>query len=217
MIIKDCHNEGQIIGAYWAGGILGSVFISFVSGAHTQTYSIIACYNTGAIQASDYYAGGVWGRLAGDVGQPAGNDADKVTCSITACYNTGFVSGNTTGGILGHSDLSVKNRYSTAAINITACYNIGLITGTSASGAVGGFIREDRAVTITGCFWTRVSDDNNAVNGVGDPPSNTGITQFGAGSAWPANSGNWATNNYWKSLGGWNGGNPVYPKLYFEE
>jgi hypothetical protein len=72
------------------------------------------------------------------------------------------------------------------------------------------------------CYWTKSAESNTAVNGVGEPASNTEILLFG-GSNWPTNTAQWGTgdgsgdNKYWKSLGGWNGGNPVYPKLYFEE
>ncbi|MDR1863971.1 MAG: hypothetical protein LBR08_00175 [Bacteroidales bacterium] len=50
-------------------------------------------------------------------------------------------------------------------------------------------------------------------------------TEIFSASAWPTIGANaeWGigdgsgSGKWWKSLGNWNGGNPVYPKLWFEE
>jgi hypothetical protein len=112
--------------------------------------------------------------------------------SIIACYNTGSVSGSSNvGGVYGSS--SVSSHYYSSSFSITACY------------------------------WQDITGDN-ADYGIGKPASNISTIIFALG-AWPITGTHqqWGTGDgsgngkYWKALGGWNGGNPVYPTLWFEE
>jgi hypothetical protein len=81
------------------------------------------------------------------------------------------------------------------------------------------------SATITACYWKDIAGDD-ADYGTGEPASNTETNIFALGT-WPVAGihQQWGTGDgssdgtYWKSLGGWygNGGNSIYPKLWFEE
>ncbi|MDR2125329.1 MAG: Ig-like domain-containing protein [Prevotellaceae bacterium] len=187
--------NGRIFACYNTGSVSGKNYAGGISGYNTFSANITACYNMGTVLANNNYAGGICGANLKDV---------------IACYNTGSVSagGNNVGGVCGRN-----------TANITACYSTGSLLGSS---NVGGVIGEN-AATITACYWADVAGDD-AEYGIGSLASNTGATPFSA-SAWPTVDENaeWGIGNgsgsgkYWKSLGGWNSSNPVYPKLYFEQ
>lgn len=155
--------------------------------------SITACSSAVTITGADGTVGGIAGSNIG---------------GITACYNTGDVSGtNYAGGIAGYMSEG----------SAAACYNTGQVSGSVAGGIAGFF--DGYTATLSQCFWK----SGGAIYG----EVSLGITGggvFGEGS-WPASVGAWAapagadgsTNQYWKSLGGWNGGAPEYPKLWWEE
>jgi hypothetical protein len=191
--IKDCDNSGEVEGRTYTGGIAG------YSGATTA--EITACRNSGTIRNTGADNSG------GIVGQ---NESGK-TFTLTACYNTGALNhsgtNNSTGGIIG-----VSNSGGT----LTACYSTGTVTGSNqnAIGLISGY----NGGTITSSYWTKGS--STATKGVGN---GTDPTKAFSASAWPATSeSGWGigdgsgANTYWKSLGGWNGGAPVYPRLWWE-
>jgi hypothetical protein len=205
--ITACYNTGAVKGAQaWCshvGGIAGQV--NGVNGP-----SMTACYNTGYVSSSaalseeytDVSIGGIAGRAHG-----SGDNA----ITITACYSTGIV--EYTGG-------------STVQDGNSLCQAICV-------GGVFGVCGSTTAIesTFADCYWKAVDGLNYGIGGTNSAdndlfadetsPSNEGTTQFGD-TKWPANSGEWGTGDgsgsgkYWKSLGAWNGGNPVYPKLWFE-
>jgi hypothetical protein len=202
--ITHCSNASSVLGSgNNVGGVCGS-----------SSSSITACYNTGSVSGSDN-VGGVCGSSSS---------------SITACYNTGSVSGgsNNVGGVCGSSSSSITACYNTGSISggsnvggvcgsittssITASYNTGSVSKTG--NYVGGVCGSGSA---TACYWKDVSDDD-AIYGTGSPAGNTGASIFST-TVWPTQ---WGTGDgsgsgkYWKSLGNWNNGNPIYPKLYFE-
>jgi hypothetical protein len=189
--VKDCDNSGEVEGYNYTGGIVGR--------STATTAEITACRNSGTIKnTGNDNSGGIVGRNAG-------------TLTVTACYNTGTVnhsgSSNYSGGIIG--------RLYTGA-TLTACYNTGTVTGSTVSDI--GLICGYNQGTATSSYWTKGS--STATKGVGTGTDTT--TEFSA-SAWPttAESG-WGigdgsgANTYWKSLGGWNGGTPTYPTLWWE-
>ncbi|MDR0724740.1 MAG: hypothetical protein LBF59_01850, partial [Prevotellaceae bacterium] len=223
--ITHCSNASSVSGENYVGGICGSG-------------SATACYNTGSVSGSDNYVGGICGTgsvtACYNTGSVSGKDYVGGVCgsgsyigaSITACYNTGSVSGSyCVGGVCGFP-YSYSNPYVSYYISITACYNTGSVSGggsynSSASGVIYAYSSSTTTI-ITACYWKDVADDN-ADYGVGSS-SNTGTSIFSI-TAWPtiATHTQWGTGDgsgdgkYWKSLGGWNGGNPVYPKLFFED
>jgi hypothetical protein len=213
--ITACYNTGSVLGKDNVGGICGE---NYSSSYGTSSSDIIACYNTGSVSGNSN-VGGVCGysySRAFSTGPSSSSD-------ITACYNTGSVSGSSSnvGGVCGEN-YSYSGR---ASSDITACYNIGSVSGNS---NIGGVCGENSSV-ITTCYWQDISSDN-ADYGIGyykntGSSSSTGTTIF-APEAWPQTSytyttywgiGEGSNGKYWKSLGGWYGENPMYPKLWFEE
>jgi uncharacterized protein YjdB len=171
-VLYACFNNADVTGsANQTGGLVGYV----ISPAGAQ---IIACYNTGDVQAYAYVGGIVGYQHQG-------------TLDVIACYNTGNItaSGSNAAGIHPNANAS----------KMIACYNTGIITKGSSIGSNG-----------TACYSANNTSKNNA-------------TEFSA-TAWPSASINaeWGTGDgsgsgtYWKSLGSWNDGSPVYPKLFFE-
>ncbi|MDR1984627.1 MAG: Ig-like domain-containing protein [Prevotellaceae bacterium] len=186
--------DGRIWACYNTGSVSGQNYAGGISGFNTTSGNITACYNMGAVLASNNYAGGICGHNSN---------------IITVCYNTGSVSagGGNVGGVCGLNNA-----------NITACYNTGSLVGSS---NVGGVIGDNNA-NVTACYWKDVTGDD-ANYGIGNQGSNTDATPFSA-SAWPSDAENaeWGigdgsgSGKYWKSLGNWNSGNPIFPKLFFE-
>jgi hypothetical protein len=229
--VKDSVNTGAVNSIYRAGGIASS----------SSGSTIIACKNTGAVTLTgpkDYYwAGGVIGSVSSSPGPGA----------ITACYNTGTVSASgtkTSGGYVRIGGITGTN--SGGGLVINACYNTGDVVDTTTGddsvpvylGAVSGFSAYTAADTpsnpvITACFWKAGTGTRGlaakqtaetTTQTAGPPEGEDGTLQF-ASDAWPKVSthADWGTGDgsgsgkYWKSLGVWNSGVPVYPKLWFED
>jgi hypothetical protein len=101
------------------------------------------------------------------------------------------------------------------SLGVVACYNTGMVNSSATS--VGGIAGVGYAA-VQYNYW----NTNNA-NATGNS-TGTGNLKFSAAN-WPTASthAQWGTGDgsgdgkYWKSLGNWNGGSPVYPKLFFEE
>jgi hypothetical protein len=210
--ITACYNTGTVSGTSDLGGVCGYNYIPSSYPYSPSSSYITACYNTGTVSGSSTYIGGVCGR-------------DEYTdyyyspsSYITACYNTGTVSGCYTGTASGYGHVGGVCGYPSNRLTITACYNIGSVSlgGHSAGGVCGS-----NDGTITACYWKDVPDDdaNYGLNG------SSGETTIFTLPSWPSASINaqWGVGDgsgdgkYWKSLGGWNGGNPIYPKLFYEE
>lgn len=216
-LISDSHNTGTISGDFFVGGVTGknAKFItnchneggvsggSYVSGLVGENFGgdIIACYNSGNIYGNRIAIGGVVGR----------NDMKG---TVTACYNTNTVSGSQyVGGIAG------ENSGSTTSVK--SCYNTGKITASVGNyGGVVGFNHNNATVEL--CYWRVITGGASA--GVGTTDSYTSATRF-SGTDWPLSSmSGWGIGNptdngegyYWKNLGSWNNGAPVFPKLWWE-
>ena len=130
---------------------------------------------------------------------------------IIASYNTGAVTGT--------SDVGCVVGYTNGPI--TASYNTGAVTGT---GNVGGVVGNHYGGTLTANYWFD-HPSGNATNGNGSAGNNTDATPFsGNPGGWPTDvpANKWGVGNdplngkYWQSLGSWNSGSPVYPKLWWE-
>jgi hypothetical protein len=228
-VIQNCYNTGTITGSV-VGGICGELWIDAM---------IIACYNAGTVTGIEEAAGEVTG--AGGIAGTLIDASDGVP-AIIACYNKGVVRSTVAtsseyaihiGGITG-------NNFSNYGA-ITASYSVGTLshTGdTSQPGAVyiggisglNGYETDDTA-TVTACFWATGKGASNGIGAMEEvaedespDPSDEGAVAF-SGSAWPTASthAEWGTGDgsgsgqYWKSLGSWNNGVPVYPKLWFED
>jgi hypothetical protein len=202
-IVYACYNTGNISGVEEIGGIVGE------HGGY-----LTACYNTGNISGTEQI-GGVCGKLAG--------------AAISACYNNGTITGETwVGGVHGAG----MGYYFYASYNVGAVYGepryVGGIAGLYGGG---GGLYDDG-----GYFWRDVPDDD-AIYGVSyfGTDNDAYYTKKFSATDWPstANHSQWGIGNgqdadkdyydgcgeegvYWKDLGSWNNGNPVYPTLWFE-
>jgi hypothetical protein len=225
--IKNCSNAVAISGNSYVGGICGDAVYGNISG----------CINSGAVTGVYSNIGGICGNSRGSIGgvytsrntgtvsglSGIGGIIGTTSNSISNCYNTGVVTATSheVGGICGLSDGSSNTGPMYQWNSIIAVYNIGAVYGQSRVGGICGAIKN-----ISGnnqvSFWTDIAGDG-ASEAIGEvispPPSGTASLSallFGDGSTgtgWPT----WPLGaNSWKSLGGWNGGNPVYPKLYWE-
>ncbi|MBR5677065.1 MAG: hypothetical protein IKX20_02895, partial [Paludibacteraceae bacterium] len=121
---------GSIKGNYCVGGVAGEIYKGTVSN----------CYNTGKVEGSGYYVGGVVGRNSG---------------TVSNCYNTNAVrseSGEYVGGVAGWNQGTVSN-----------CYNTGKVEGSSEN--VGGVAGWNRG-TVSNCYNTGEVEGSSDVGGV---------------------------------------------------
>ncbi|GHU92025.1 hypothetical protein FACS1894155_12170 [Bacteroidia bacterium] len=160
------------------------------AGNNGGTGTVIACSNAATVTSTrpDASIGGVVGVNVG---------------TIIASYNTGAViatgRNSYAGGVAGYY----------AGGTITANYNTGTVTASGSGSYAGGVLGASGA---TASYSTTGGGGRNG-------------TQF-SGTAWPSaeenaawtasSSADGTTNQYWKDLGGWNGGSPTYPKLWWE-
>ena len=149
--ITDCHSSATVEGKAYVGGIVG------VSDAMLGNASIIACYSTGSVTATNPGSYSYVGSVAGMNGNGA---------ILTACYATGDVKGGvgSVGGVVGDNSSTV-----------TACYHAtGSVTGASGSTSTGGVAgrncKDDYGSnTLTACYW-----DNNQSSGIGEDQTGKG-------------------------------------------
>lgn len=216
-LIIGCSNSGNIIRNGIISGVnaqlsVGGIVGNFGSG-FTISPGVVACFNTGNL-SGDCALGGIAGKVSQGV--------------IKACYNTGDVTSNLTtysgtGGIVGIIDESASS------VIITECYNIGNVNGViNSDGRIrnGGILGQaiNSSGSVFDCFWFDNSSDNtffgigNIRNGTNNIDNiDTGTSKFGP-IFWPSwLVGDLSQNQFWKTLGSWNNGNPNYPKLYFED
>lgn len=120
--IRDCKNEGKIVGKDYTGGISGNF-----TGRKLEK-----CYNLGRVEGVDR-TGGVVGCFKGD--KP-----------LSTCFNDGDIIGtDRVGGIVGKVETSGKGI-------VISCYNTGSISGTGSSAKAGGIIGENHFSRSGGSF-----------------------------------------------------------------
>jgi hypothetical protein len=233
--IKNSFNTGKVtvnnedddpIG----GGIIGNCLAS----------QIIACYNTGEVTGSKLDAEHDLGGIAGSTG--GYNDGSPVSTYIIACYNTGKMWSNFENATDDHCIYigGISGYNGRRGAEIIACYNTGIVAYTATGeedelgvGNISGYNNYNNGDTIkepviTACYWKEI--EGNPANGIGykkaasgGAASDEGAIKF-ASDAWPTVSthNEWGTGDgsesgkYWKDLGGWQSGSPVYPRLWFE-
>jgi hypothetical protein len=211
--VNACSSAADVTGFNITGGIVGN-----------NTGTITACCNTGAVSGSSGNTGGV-----------VGANYNK----ITACYNTGAVSdGVYTGGVVGQNTSQITACYNTGAVSdgvfmggvagqntyqITACYNTGAVSGSSVY--VGGVVGRLDYGSVVSSYWANAQGGNASYgigygssdpNGPAAPFSDTNWPTSGTHVEWGIGDDGSGSGKYWKSLGGWNDGNPVYPRLWYE-
>ncbi|MBO7055505.1 MAG: ribosomal protein L7/L12, partial [Bacteroidales bacterium] len=127
--------------------ISGSSYVGALAG---QTYgaTITSCYNTGVVEGSSFYVGGLIGMAGG---------------TITNCYNTGNISskGERVGGIGGCFG------YYSGSATVTDCYNTGNVTSTSSIGLVGGLagVCVNSTISFSKCYNTGTIIGKDKVGG----------------------------------------------------
>lgn len=218
--ISNLHVSGDITATYTTGsndGGAGGICGGFQSYGDCR---IANCSFNGKIVAKDY-AGGIVGNQKGEIycsknlgaiysETGSGGIAGYTEWNITACYNEGTITGKTImGGIAGATG--------NLAALLSGCYNIGTVKAEEGvtTSAIGG-IADNLSVSVANCFVKEILASNfgnseKEFNGT-DWPVSTGGTVWYAD---PSNDG--SENKYWKSVGDWKGGSPVYPKLWWEE
>ena len=109
------------------------------------------CYNTGAVNSSGNWVGGVVGVNSG---------------SVTNCYNTGAVSGSDwyVGGVVGWNDRGT----------VTNCYNTGKVSGNSYVGGVAG--GNSSIGTVTGCYFLQGTAGSGIGSGTGSTENVKSLT-----------------------------------------
>ena len=180
--IEGCHNRGSVLGANYAGGIVGRSrgetitdctnsaevmayyqYAGGICGHASDTVSISECINSGSIEIKDTSAKGFTG-LGGICG---GGSTPNMQISIVNCYNSGDLIGSQydpddkmyIGGIFGR--VFEKMDY---YIYIRNCCNAGTITCNSSIGEVntggvcgmttsGGSGSQNRVLKVEHCFW----------------------------------------------------------------
>jgi hypothetical protein len=223
----NCYNIGDI--NISGNGVRGQISIGgitpIMNGAKCKS-----CYNGGNIYVN-YLGGATVGGIVGDY------NIFNENCDFESCYNTGNINNqspssagtfeNATGGLIGWAD-GFNEEFSNP---IKTSYSTGTITGKgNFNGGIIGVIRQTSGNiknAVSACYWKDI-DGDDAQNGIGSVTSNgyiisegsnTGCSIFSA-AAWPSASYGWLVGNNetapWKTLGSWNGGNPIYPKLWFE-
>jgi hypothetical protein len=223
VVFLRCANRGSIQGLEKTGGIAGEI---------TAGGAVIGCDNTGGVSGNTG-SGGIAGRLehsavrasrnqgkvSAKISETGGITGSGFHSGISASYNTGGITGGAkAGGIIGRNE---------GAGDVFACYNNSVVTGIYGS-ARGWIIGDNTAGTgeVAACYW--YGAESPEINGIGAPPSRANAKPFGSGSGTPADPwpqaavhSEWGTGNggggkSWKSLGSWNNGNPVFPRLYWE-
>lgn len=132
--VENCHNEGDVKGTYYIGGLVGSHYSGKVNYAE--------CSNKGNVEGSSYDIGGLFGRITG-------------SSVVTRCYNTGNVTCTGTystswdygvGGLAGatFNAAMFENCYNTGAVNGGSNANIGGLVGffTYASGSTEHYTKQ---------------------------------------------------------------------------
>lgn len=194
----DCSNTGNInSNTGTAGGIVG----------YSNRNLIKRCFNSGNVNG-DYSAGGISGF---------GNSYTNFLLHILSCYNTGSItSTNTTYGINSGGILGLQTQIGN--YKIENCYNTGNCNGGAILGVSEQFNTGNFTLLLSNCFWKQGTASFAIAKIIGQSgvitSSNVGSNFFSA-TAWPSATNGWTVTD-WKSLGSWNNGSPIYPKLIFE-
>ena len=194
--IEGCHNRGSVLGANYAGGIVGRsrgktitdctnsaevmAYYQYAGGIcgyiSSATISVRECINSGDIELEDNSAGGITG-LGGICG---GGSKPSMQISIVNCYNSGDLIGSQydtedkmyIGGIFGRVPKNMAHY-----IYIRNCCNAGTITCNSSIGEVntggvcgmttsGGSGAQFKVLKVEHCFWLDRDGTGGTASGV---------------------------------------------------
>ena len=171
--MTGCYNTGNlhITGDEncCLGGVTGYNYFEIVDSDDIPVIS--NCYNTGNVNGSNGYIGGVVGINGG---------------SLKCCYNSGETNASGDayiGGVAGRSEYEITDCYNTSAVIgqtgyiggligygkdvVSRCYNLGIVSGNS--DYVAGLIGYNIAESITSCYYLSGCAENglNGTNTTG--------------------------------------------------
>ncbi len=225
IVIANCYNSGTVRGSRYAGGILGESSFEYSWEEGIFSLTITCCRNTGNIYSS-MCAGGLGGLVTCD---DSSSRVETLFILVKGCCNTAPVTIEyrnqlpLLGGLFGY----------TLNTHLIACYNTGILTtdGPAAKVTTGGLVGLlVFCNAFTSCYRAGDIDELERGAMIGElsnlEPYGTeykdcwtskylseadekNLSLFGA-DAWPQEC------EYWRSVGGWNNGNPVYPQLWWE-
>ena len=198
-VISGCSFTGTVKGSLT--NVLSNTGVAGICGYATNAF-ITSCANYGNITLTLNHIG-----IGGIVGGGS-------NCIVAGCYNAGKLS--YTGGDDGAINIG---GISGSGAKVIGCYNIGTIDLTG--------INVPSEISVTSANGS----DCYAIEPINKSSFAPGVTAFGA--SWIPASGTWTagadndgsysysadtfqSSKFWKSRGSWNGGRPVYPKLWWE-
>ena len=194
-VIENCSFAGSVEGANHVGGIVGG-----------SMGRVLACKNSGNITGTGSgFTSGIAGHS--DYGHYLG------------CYNTGNITGTGTGTVSG-----IVGEVASSGSVLSGCYNTGVVSSTG-GGTVGAICGGDFYKASGTCYTTTsysvVMSTNREKEFSSEWPVGTDTA-----TAWYANESNdgtytviygvYSNCKFWKSVGSWNAGSPIYPKLWWE-
>lgn len=145
VLIEDCYNKGNIDRAD-CGGLFAA---NCIRSSPNINITVKGCYNTGIINASQDYDGGIFGP----------NCIKNTSITIENCYNTGYIGPQDAGGIIGsYSCQNCDN------ILIKGCYNTGDF-GFGGGGIIGAYSEYNKNMIIEDCYNTGNMNAGSAYGG----------------------------------------------------
>ncbi len=141
LTIRNCVNNGTVIGNRHVGGIAGYMMY--------DKSNIVSCENNGIVSGREHI-GGIVGTAEGRIDDCVNNAAvtgESIVGGIVGntrgtlidCLNTGDISGNRcVGGVVGE----VGAIYAEISSALTDCFNIGAVSGTEYVGEIAGYVPE---------------------------------------------------------------------------
>ena len=217
--IKNLHVSGKVESNVKKDASLSIKYLPAAGGivGYLDNVTVENCSFDGRVYCLKGYAGGIGGYCS--------------TPIIKYCKNTGEINGKQAGGIIGYMDGANPGFY------VEYCYNTGNITGTEIVGGIGSIMAQG---TLKYCYNIGEIKGNGKISAITTGYSSQSLSYCKQSYAmtikdekvfsettwpktddegWKADTGADGTdlNGHWKSLGGWNGGSPTYPKLWWEK
>ncbi|GHT26796.1 hypothetical protein FACS189432_01920 [Bacteroidia bacterium] len=140
-------------------------------------------------------------------------DLDLMSVSWTPIHASQFGTGFT--GTFDGNGYAINNLLVNTQYAGLFSYSTGTIKNVRiASGSVTGQNLAAGVVVYNNGGTIIASYNTGAVTATGNYSFVGGVVGYGSATA--SSSADGTTNQYWKDLGGWNGGSPTYPKLWWE-
>lgn len=135
---KNLTNMGSVTGNSYVGGVIGGTMYYWSNGNRAVTATFEKMVNSGTVVASDEFAGGIAGYVAGGVGGFRG----RLSWCFYDCVNEASISGTTkVGGLFGGFKNGEVNgsAYAENEVTIDGCSSTGKVSGNSNCNDIIGF------------------------------------------------------------------------------